>query len=324
MIDYLNVFTSNLLNYLEHGVYFIDLNKNIIWGNSGAENILGYRSDEATMRKCCEIISHISINGEKRCGEHCPITKAFTEGQLQEEDMFIVHKEGHLVFATVKTFPVYNEDGHLSGAIELFFDNAQKTIGHEKVKALTKAAYMDALSELFSKQYIETRLQTMFKEIPDKRESFGILYINIVGFRAINELYGVSRADRILKMVAKTLSSCIIHPSILGRWHGASFIAIIDTTKKSLLLMMADKLKRLVSESNFTVGDENINITVSIGCAIARSYDTIDYLIERATKDSLEENDKADALIPANAKKSINIPKQQARVGFYSNTSQAK
>lgn len=318
MIDYFNAFSITVLNYLDEGVYFTDINRNIIYWNSGAENILGYRAEEATQQRSCQVISHMSINGEKCCGERCPITKACVEGKPQQEDLFVTHKEGHLIFATVKTFPVYNKYGHLLGVIEVFSDNSQKKFGHDKVKALTQAAYMDSLSELYSKQYIESRLQTMLNEIPRKRESFGVLYINIVGFRAINELYGVSRADKLLKMLAKTLSSCITHPTILGRWHGASFIAIVDTSKKSLLLMLADKIKSVVADAVFPMNEENLQITVTIGYAITQDLDSVDYLIERATKNTLEEKNKDAANQPPAAGPAPKPAPQRNKTGFYS------
>lgn len=325
MLDYLRTFTGTVINYLAQGVAFIDSNKNIIYWNRGAESILGYPLSETARHTCCQITAHFNLNGEKLCGEHCPITKTLQEGRPQEADMFIAHKDGQLVYATVRTFPVHDKAGQVAGVIELFSDNARINIGHEKVKALTKAAYMDSLSELFSKQYIETRLQTMFKEIPARREVFGILYINIVGFRVINEAYGVSGADKILKMVAKSLSAQIAYPAIIGRWHGASFIVIVDTDKKSLLLMLADKLKTLVAESALPLNGETIHVTVSIGCAISQPLDSIDYIIERATKDSLEDHsDKAPPVPSPIANAAPVIAKQRNRSGFYSNSARAE
>lgn len=318
MNDYLNTFTSHLLNYLDQGVFFINIEKNLVYWNKSAETLLGYQSAELSNHKCCQLTTHIGLNGESLCSEHCPITKAIQEGQPQEEDMFIVHKDGHTILAKVTTVPVYNKVGQLVGVIELISNNALKGIGQEKIKALTKAAFMDSTSELFSKQYIETRLQTMFKESPEKRESFGILYINIVGFRAINEMYGASRADRILKSVAKILSSGITHPTIIGRWHGASFIVILDTAKKSLMLLLADKLKKLISETSLQIGDQNVEITVSIGHAISQSNDSIDYLIERATKDSLVENVKEAAPELPSIISPPNSSKQSKTSGFHS------
>ncbi|KYZ77780.1 hypothetical protein AXX12_17080 [Anaerosporomusa subterranea] len=291
MYDYFKVFINNVLDYLDEGVYFTDLNKNILYWNSGAETITGYRLDEIAMQKCCQVISHTNINGEQLCDKQCLSTKVIEEGKLQENFMFIVHKEGHLVPVTIRTFPVHDKDGEITGFIELISDNSRQKLGQDKVGALTKAAYIDSLSELFSKQYIENRLQAMLTEAPEKRKAFSILYINITGFRAINEVYGVSRADRLLKMVAKKLSTGISFPSIIGRWHGASFIAVVETTNKSLLLLLAGKLKTLISEADFSVGEETIPIKVSVGYAISQSYDTLDYIIERATKASLDEKE---------------------------------
>ncbi|HWR06994.1 sensor domain-containing diguanylate cyclase [Sporomusa sp.] len=318
MNDHFRAFTSTVLDYLDEGVCFTDINKNIIYWNAGAKNIVGYQAEETTRKTCCQILAHSSVNGEKLCDTGCPLTKALQEGQPQEKDMFITHKEGHLIFATIRSFPVYNKDGELAGFIELFSDHSPKKLGHDKVKALTRVAYVDSLSELFSKQYIENKLQIMLKEIPEKRESFGIIYINITGFRAINELYGVSMADKILKAVASTLSAGISYPNLIGRWHGASFIAIIDTSKRSLLLMIADKLKLLVSDSAISLNGEKIRVTASVGCAISQSYDSLDYLIERATKASLEDKEPAAASISPTVNPAPAVEKQRNKSGFHS------
>ena len=158
----------------------------------------------------------------------------------------------------------------------------------------------------------------MLDEIPGKRESFGIIYINITGFRAINEQYGVSMADKILKIVATTLSAGISYPNIIGRWHGASFIAIVDTSKRSLLFMLADKLKLSVSESPIFLNGETIRILVTVGCAVSQSYDSLDYLIERATKAALEDRGIAAATITQPANPTPPPEKQRNKAGFHS------
>jgi diguanylate cyclase (GGDEF)-like protein/PAS domain S-box-containing protein len=310
MYDYFKVFVNNVLNYLDEGVCFTDLNQNILYWNNGAEAITGYRLDEATTQKCYKVITHTDRNGNQQCDKQYPITQVIEKDKLQENFMFIVHKEGHLVPVTIRTFPVHDKDGEIRGFIELISDNSRQKLGQDKVGALTKAAYIDSLSELFSKQYIESRLQTMLTEAPDKKKPFGILYINITGFRVINELYGVSRADKILKMVAKTLSTSIISPNIIGRWHGASFIAIVDTTSKSLLLLLAGKLKTLIAEADFSIGDETIPLKVSVGATMSQSYDTPDYIIERATKASLEEKEPTAVREPITNKAALTIDTQ--------------
>ena len=319
MNDHFRALISTVLDYLEEGVCFTDVNKHIIYWNAGAQQIAGYQAEETLMKPCCQIIAHRDTNGEKLCDKRCLLSQAsLPEGQFQEKEMFITHKEGHSLAATVRIFPVYNKDSTLLGFIELFSHKSHPRFGPDKVKALTKAAYVDSLSELFSKQYIENRLQIMLDEIPGKRESFGIIYINITGFRAINEQYGVSMADKILKIVATTLSAGISYPNIIGRWHGASFIAIVDTSKRSLLLMLADKLKLSVSESPIFLNGETIRISVTVGCAVSQNYDSMDYLIERATKAALEDRGNAAATIIQTANTTPPPEKQRNKSGFHS------
>ncbi|MEG6584366.1 sensor domain-containing diguanylate cyclase [Dendrosporobacter sp. 1207_IL3150] len=294
MHDYFRAMIKNVFNYIDEGVYFVDSNKNIIYWNRGCEKLSGYRLEEAINQKCCQIISHINLSGEKICGEQCPVTLALQESQQPETEVFILHREGHRVSVTVRTFPVYDADNNIIGVIELISDSSQRKLGGDKVKALTKAAYIDSLTELVSKQYLQSRLQKMLNEASAANEPFGILYINILGFRKVNELYGVANADKILKMVAKTLEAVIKNPNIVGRWHGASFIAVVESSNKSRLLMLAEKVKLLVSESGVSIDSETLHVAVAVGTASMQSYDTIDYIIERATKAALSVSKEPD------------------------------
>jgi len=75
---------------------------------------------------------------------------------------------------------------------------------------------------------------------------------------------------------------------MIGRWHGASFIVIAGTANKSLLLLLADKLKALVAETKYVIGEETVPIRLAIGYTVSQKYDTVDYLIERAMRASFE------------------------------------
>lgn len=319
MNDHVRALLSVVLDYLEEGICFTDANKQIIYWNAGARKLAGYQTEETVRKTCRQILAHRDTNGDKLCDKACPLTAALQqEDPLQEKDLLITHKEGHYIATTVRLFPVYNKDRQPAGFIEIFAAKAHQRFGPDKVKALTKAAYIDSLSELYNKQYIENRLQTMLGEIPGKRESFGIIYINITGFRAINERYGVSMADKILKIVANTLSAGISYPNLIGRWHGASFIAIADTSKRSLLLLLADKLKLSVAESPLFLNGETIRISVTVGCAVSQTYDSLDYLIERATKAALADQGNAAATSTLPVTAAAPVEKQRNKSGFYS------
>ncbi|MDU4959524.1 MAG: PAS domain-containing protein [Sporomusaceae bacterium] len=310
MHDFINVFVNQVMNALDEGVYFVDSKKTILYWNSGAEAITGYGQEEASGRDCCRLLGRTGLNGEPLCGQHCPGCQTLTRDQPQEAVLEIRHKEGYPLPVRVKTFPVHTSDGRLLGYIELLSDHIRQKIGQDKVGALTKAAYIDSLSELFSKQYIESRLQAML-EAPN-RDQFGLIYLNIVDFRRINEMHGVSRANTALKETAKILAAAISSPHIIGRWHGASFIVIAQTASKNLLLLLADRLKALIAENQIRIGDDVIVLQLSAGTAMAQAYDTPDYMIERATRAAQAEKDSSQAVEP------VRQAAAQAQNRFYS------
>lgn len=288
MYDFSRAFITTVFNYMDEGICFTDVNKNIIYWNSGAASITGYRFDEVAGKNCGQVIAYINQN-EKKIDCTNDSTALVAENTARQElRLSISHKDGHSVPVLLRIFPVYGDNTELTGFIYLITDYFCRKTQQTKMGALTKVAYIDSLSGLFNKQYLDNRLRTLLSTAPDRREAFSILYVHITGFHEFNEKFGVAQADQLLKMVAKTLSSVIYPPNMIGRWHGASLIVIAGTANKGLTLMLADKLKTLVAETNFAIGEETVSIRLVIGHTVAQDYDTVDYLIERAMKASLE------------------------------------
>ena len=288
MYDFFRAFITSVFNYIEEGICFTDVNRNIIYWNSGAATITGYRFDEVAGKNWSQVIAYFDQNGKKIDDTQDPTELVAGNGAQQERRLSIAHKDGHPIHVLLRCFPVYGDNAELTGFIHLITDDFCRKAQQAKMGALTKVAYIDSLSELFNKQYLDNRLQTLLSTAPERREAFSILYVHIAGFREFNEKYGVARADQLLKMVAKTLSSVIHPPNIIGRWHGVSFIVIAGTANKSVILLLADKLKALVAETNYEIGEETVSIRLVIGHTVSQEYDTVDYLIERAVKASLE------------------------------------
>jgi diguanylate cyclase (GGDEF)-like protein len=70
----------------------------------------------------------------------------------------------------------------------------------------------------------------------------------------------------------------------MGRWGGEEFAAIILNVNEERLFTIADRLRMLVGQSSLSVGEEIINITVSIGATMAMEGDTVETLMKRADR----------------------------------------
>ena len=118
------------------------------------------------------------------------------------------HKDGHRVPVSIRVSPVRDGDGAVSGAVEIFQDISSRISDSERIEQLQKMAFLDDLTGIASRRYLEMRLRDRFGEMDRFHWTFGILLIDIDHFKRVNDTYGHNVGDRMLKMIATTLSAC--------------------------------------------------------------------------------------------------------------------
>lgn len=111
---------------------------------------------------------------------------------------------------------------------------------------------------------------------------FGLLFLDIDHFKAVNDTYGHEMGDQALRNIAATLSSNLRSADTCGRWGGEEFIVILADTDATALLRVAEKLRTLVERSTFMAEDREVIITASIGATLVGKNDTVKTIIKRA------------------------------------------
>ncbi len=92
----------------------------------------------------------------------------------------------------------------------------------------------------------------------------GILMIDIDNFKQINDLYGHTTGDHILRHVAETLKNSKRTSDIVGRYGGEEFIIYLSSVDPDKLFHVAEKIRDSVKNSKNEFG---IPVTISIGAA---------------------------------------------------------
>ncbi len=283
---------TGILDIMHDGIYFIDLERKITYWNKGAEAISGFSRDEVIGKSCADnILIHIDAAGTQLCDVACPVKAALKDCSEKEVDVFLHHKKGHRVPVTVRTVPILDNSGSVSGAVEIFWDNSENALDAGLVEELKKAALFDYLTGLPNRRYLEMRLKIAFDEMKRYGFLFGLIFTDIDHFKKINDEHGHEVGDNVLKMVSSTLGSNLRSSDLAGRWGGDEFILVIKHLKEpSRIKNTAEKLRMLVEESGLIFKNETIKATVTMGAAIVRMGDTQEALIKRA--DSLLYNGK--------------------------------
>lgn len=99
---------------------------------------------------------------------------------------------------------------------------------------------------------MENKIKKILSQSAEKPSEFslGLLVIEIQNLRDFNNLGGVAAENLLLNVVAKTLKSNIEmeEGSFVCRWHGGSFVVLMNTNRTSTILNWANKLKILLEK----------------------------------------------------------------------------
>ncbi len=274
---------KEILDNIDEGVYFVDRDRKILYWNKGAERISGFKAGQVQGRFCQDnILNHVTENGTQLCFHGCPLHATIADGKPRQAEVFLHHSSGHRVPILVRTSPLRDDNGDIIGAVETFTDNSKLMTIQHQLRRLEDTALLDHLTGIGNRRFMERRLQTAMLEYKQQEIPFGVLFMDIDRFKAVNDTYGHATGDQVLVMVANTLHNYLRSDDSVARWGGEEFLAILPGLDEDGLRSVAEKLIVLVANSTLRLMDHNLSVTVSIGMSFARPDDTIQSLIERA------------------------------------------
>jgi two-component system cell cycle response regulator len=203
-------------------------------------------NDLGISRKHCEILFHKdqavlrdlgSTNGTFLNG------KRVTEAELREGDKI-----------------------QISSSTILKFDQQDKieNIFH---KELYKMAVVDALTGAYNKRFFEERIQEEFSYCFRNKVPLSLVMFDIDHFKQVNDTYGHPAGDFVLSRIAALTKTIIRNEDVLARYGGEEFVVILKATDAEGALTLAERLRRLIEESEFDFEEKKIRITISIGVA---------------------------------------------------------
>jgi len=276
---------KTVLDNLYEGIYFVDPERRITYWNRGAERISGYTSEMVIGKSCSEnILIHVDDDGHPLCAHDCPLIDAMRDREARSAEIYLHHADGHRIPVFVHVTPLFNEQGKVVGAAEVFSENTPMAAALNKVSDLEKTVALDALTGVGSRRYTETQLRSSLNQLKRFQLPFGVLFIDIDRFKNINDTHGHHVGDEVLKMVANTLKHNVRSSDYVGRWGGEEFVIILVNIEKPHLQQIAEKLRMLVETSQFGVDGTIVRVTVSIGGVMAEIGDSLEALLKSADR----------------------------------------
>lgn len=275
--------SADVLDALADGVYFLDLDRRVRVWNQGATAVTGYSSGEALGRACSDgLLNHVDEEGRVLCGDRCPLRATMLDGRERQARIYLHHRDGHLVPVQIQARPVRDASGAVIGAVESFRDDTDYAAAEQRVAELEALAMLDPLTGVGNRRCMDTVLAGRLAEHARAGAAFAILLADLDHFKSVNDTFGHDTGDRVLRVVARLLTSALRRDETVIRFGGEEFLVVTGPMAKDEVTALAQRLTQLVGQVQHRAEQVRFSVTVSVGATVARSGDTAEVMLRRA------------------------------------------
>lgn len=149
------------------------------------------------------------------------------------------------------------------------------------VDRIEDMAIRDELTGMYNRRHATERLNKMREMANRKAFGFMVLYIDLDHFKQVNDNYGHSVGDEVLREFAAMVRESLSGRDFVARLGGEEFLAVLVKTDQQQGLAMAEKLRAAVTKLKFPSAPE-LSVSASTGAAEYRLGESIEQLLARA------------------------------------------
>ncbi len=185
---------------------------------------------------------------------------------------------GELVFRRNQRFSE-EEQGNLESLLSTLLFPMRNALLY---RAATQSALRDPLTDTGNRIAMD---QTLEREIEMSRrhsQPLSLLMLDIDHFKHINDTYGHSAGDEVLKAVAASIKNQLRNVDMVFRFGGEEFLILLSNTSREAAAMIGERLRFATQAQDYEAEGKMIELTVSIGCSTLLPGESAESLLRRA------------------------------------------
>jgi len=270
-----------VLQQMSDSVITTDLNGKITDWNLAAERMFGY-SKEEVLGKTRDILhqSEQNVVHQAVVSTDKIIDTVMCNGRWGGE-ITATKKDKTKVICETIVVPLHNEEGDLVATIGVHRDITERKASEERIKYM---ASHDSLTNLPNRALFTDKLVAALK-IANENSLLAVMFIDLDGFKNVNDTFGHETGDELLKQVSGRLLSCVRRSDIVGRLGGDEFVILLfEITHKKIVSIIAQNILDSLSKP-FFINKNKATIGASIGISLYPEHGkTSNELLKQADK----------------------------------------
>ena len=231
----------------------------IIRVNKAFCDITGYQADEVLGRSP-DILNADRYN--KLFYE--AFWKRLHDEKLWKGEVYSGRKNGETYLQSLTIKLLHDEQGEIENYIAMFTDITQE---REQSLHFKQLAEFDHLTNLANRILLQQRFQSALSSAKRHQRQLAVIYIDLNDFKPINDTYGHTMGDSVLRQIAVRMKACIRDGDTVSRIGGDEFsILLHEIDNAAVCDTMINRLKETIAKP-IKIGEASVVITASIGIA---------------------------------------------------------
>lgn len=267
---------ATVFSHAREGIMIVDAADLIVDVNDMFSEITGFSREDALGHRPSEL-----LNSDRQADDfyaarrHALETTGYWSGEIWNR-----RKNGE-VFAEMLTIStVRDTEGHTQNYVALFTDI---TPMKDYQRQLEHIAHFDALTSLPNRVLLADRMQQALTQGLRRGRSVAVVYLDLDGFKAINDTYGHGRGDELLVALAHRMKGALRDGDTLARIGGDEFVAVlVDLEHVQDAEPVLERLLKAAA-APVLIEDAALQVSASIGVTVYPQDDSeVDQLLRHA------------------------------------------
>jgi diguanylate cyclase (GGDEF)-like protein/PAS domain S-box-containing protein len=254
------------LDCIGDAVICTDASGNITFMNRVAESVTGWASKDAVGRPMAECVRIVDAGTRQTIRD--PMAKAASQNRTGSLplDSVLIGRDGHEICIEDSVAPIRDREGRVTGAVIVFRDvSATRAFEND----LAHSAQHDFLTGLPNRALLRDRIGQAISFARRQKRHAAVLFLDLDGFKQINDSLGHQIGDQILQSVAKRLQQSLRSPDTVSRHGGDEFIVLLQELKcPGDAVTTAGRLLNAVAEVH-CIDQHTICVSASIGVSVS-------------------------------------------------------
>jgi diguanylate cyclase (GGDEF)-like protein len=134
-------------------------------------------------------------------------------------------------------------------------------------RTLSEISARDSLTGLYNRWYVMEKIDSEMNRALRHGSPMSVLMLDLDHFKKVNDSFGHSVGDEVLKVVGQVLrESCRVY-DVAGRYGGEEFCVVLPETRVGNTKQVAERIRSRLASTELPVGSSSITVTASIGVA---------------------------------------------------------